>query len=167
MRLRIQLRNGTVYTPEQQALLRRYCTPEPRFHTPEDEEQHSWQKAGSVANTYDEFTLDATGMFAAWEDFACTVVGQDSTSLAAVLHRLVETPPVARLNEHPAIMAVVPDTPVFHVRSVHVLTDACTDNLQRWLNGGWMILCVCPQPARRPDYVLGHLQGPDTVAWPD
>jgi hypothetical protein len=34
--------------------------------------------------------------------------------------------------------------------------DCCTDELQEALSNGWRILAVCPQPQRRPDYVLGR-----------
>lgn len=37
-----------------------------------------------------------------------------------------------------------------------LLEDACTDTLQKHLHDGWRILAVCPQEARRPDYVLGR-----------
>jgi hypothetical protein len=37
-----------------------------------------------------------------------------------------------------------------------VQTDLCTDSLRGYLEDGWHILAICPQPKqRRPDYVLG------------
>ena len=42
------------------------------------------------------------------------------------------------------------------ITQVQVLTDLCTEELQRQLNDGWRIVAVCVQPdQRRPDYVLG------------
>lgn len=38
---------------------------------------------------------------------------------------------------------------------VKLLSDACTDDLQKELRDGWRIIAVCPQEARRPDYILG------------
>lgn len=39
---------------------------------------------------------------------------------------------------------------------VAIVEDACTDHLQNSLNDGWRIIAVCPQPQRRPDYVLAR-----------
>ena len=51
---------------------------------------------------------------------------------------------------------VVAGTEVLKVKTVMLLADACTDDLQRHLNEGWRILAVCVQPdQRRPDYILG------------
>jgi hypothetical protein len=36
-----------------------------------------------------------------------------------------------------------------------LLENCCTDELQTALDKGWRIIAVCPQEARRPDYVLG------------
>lgn len=43
--------------------------------------------------------------------------------------------------------------------------DYCTDALQERLNEGWRIIAVCPQEARRPDYVLGMVgkERPDSA----
>ncbi len=37
-----------------------------------------------------------------------------------------------------------------------LLENCCTDELQSALDAGWRIIAVCPQEARRPDYVLGR-----------
>lgn len=40
---------------------------------------------------------------------------------------------------------------------VHLLSDACTDDLQSKLNEGWRIVACCVPPyQRRPDYILGR-----------
>lgn len=50
----------------------------------------------------------------------------------------------------------ISDLGLMNIKEVDVLYDACTDELQRWLDDGWRILAICPQPdSRRPDYVLG------------
>ncbi|AWD92400.1 hypothetical protein [Xanthomonas phage Carpasina] len=48
---------------------------------------------------------------------------------------------------------------------VLLMEDACTDNLQDHLNEGWRVIAVCPQAARRPDYILGKFN-PDIVSNP-
>lgn len=51
----------------------------------------------------------------------------------------------------------VPDQTLLTYDEVTYLEDACTDNLQSFLNEGWRILAVCPPNAkRRPDYILGR-----------
>lgn len=51
----------------------------------------------------------------------------------------------------------VPHVGLLSVDEVQVEEDCCTDLLQRRLNEGWRILCVCPpNAARRPDYILGR-----------
>lgn len=51
----------------------------------------------------------------------------------------------------------VPHVGLLAINEVEVCEDFCTDQLQRKLNEGWRILCVCPpNAARRPDYILGR-----------
>ena len=46
---------------------------------------------------------------------------------------------------------------LFMVDEVDWLENACTQELQTRLDGGWRILAVCPSnDARRPDYILGR-----------
>lgn len=50
----------------------------------------------------------------------------------------------------------VPSFGMMSIRRVQVMEDACTDQLQRELDEGWRILCICPPlDQRRPDYILG------------
>lgn len=50
----------------------------------------------------------------------------------------------------------LPDTNLLKIRKTKVLENCCTDELQKHLEHGWRILCICPQPTqRRPDYILG------------
>jgi hypothetical protein len=56
----------------------------------------------------------------------------------------------------------VPHIGLLAIDEVQVCEDYCTDALQRELNSGWRILCVCPpNAARRPDYILGRTKGND------
>lgn len=48
---------------------------------------------------------------------------------------------------------------LMQIQRVEVLEDCCTDELQRELDRGWRILAVCPpNDARRPTYVVGHME---------
>ncbi len=54
-------------------------------------------------------------------------------------------------------MVSVPNVGLLSVTNVTWLENACTQELQGWLNKGWRILAVCPpNDQRRPDYILGH-----------
>ena len=56
----------------------------------------------------------------------------------------------------------VPHIGLLMMNEVFLLEDSCTDQLQRSLDDGWRILCVCPPNAqRRPDYILGRTKGTD------
>lgn len=51
----------------------------------------------------------------------------------------------------------IPNVGMFLINEVQVIEDSCTDALQRELDDGWSILCVCPPNGqRRPDYILGR-----------
>lgn len=49
-----------------------------------------------------------------------------------------------------------PGPALMGVTETMLMEDACTDALQENIANGWRILAVCPQPQRRPDYVLGR-----------
>jgi len=51
----------------------------------------------------------------------------------------------------------VSDLGYLDIKEVDVLENACTDELQEWIDKGWKILNICPQGGnRRPDYILGR-----------
>lgn len=51
----------------------------------------------------------------------------------------------------------VPNLGLLMVNEVTWLEDCCAEVLQEYLDKGWRILAVCPQPdQRRPDYILGR-----------
>lgn len=52
-----------------------------------------------------------------------------------------------------------PGPNLLNVNETLLMEDACTDALQENLENGWRIIAVCPQPQRRPDYVLGRRKG--------
>jgi hypothetical protein len=65
--------------------------------------------------------------------------------------------PTAGDNHTVNIQVAIPNLLLFAVDEVMVLEDACTNNLQSYLDEGYRILAVCPPPAqRRPDYILGR-----------
>lgn len=49
----------------------------------------------------------------------------------------------------------VPGDALMKINELRLVEDACTDTVQQMLNDGWRILAICPQPQRRPDYILG------------
>lgn len=53
-----------------------------------------------------------------------------------------------------------PSIALTDVTETMLLQDACTDALQENIREGWRILAICPQPQRRPDYVLGRIYLP-------
>jgi len=52
-----------------------------------------------------------------------------------------------------------PGPNLLNVNETLLMEDACTNALQENLENGWRIIAVCPQPQRRPDYVLGRKKG--------
>lgn len=62
----------------------------------------------------------------------------------------------AKVNVH------VPGLGLLMIDEVEVITNECTHSLQDYLQEGWRILAICPQPdQRRPDYVIGRTKKRD------
>jgi hypothetical protein len=60
-------------------------------------------------------------------------------------------------REPVTVYVQVPHIGLLAMNEVMVEENCCTDALQRLLDSGWRILCVCPpNAARRPDYILGR-----------
>ena len=57
-----------------------------------------------------------------------------------------------------------PGPNLMSVEETMLKEDCCTDELQEALSNGWRILAVCPQPQRRPDYVLGRKSLPKSAS---
>jgi len=75
--------------------------------------------------------------------------GVVSDSPSKLLEQGVQMPNIAIVS--------VPNVALFEVQHVTWLENACTMELQRYLDDGWRILCVCPpNDQRRPDYILGR-----------
>jgi hypothetical protein len=49
-----------------------------------------------------------------------------------------------------------PNMSLMDISETMLVENSCTDDLQSHLSMGWRILAICPQPQRRPDYVLGR-----------
>lgn len=49
-----------------------------------------------------------------------------------------------------------PGPALMDIAETMLLEDSCTDVLQEELARGWRLLAICPQPQRRPDYILGR-----------
>ncbi|AHH02917.1 hypothetical protein PPGF8SP_0058 [Pseudomonas phage SPM-1] len=52
--------------------------------------------------------------------------------------------------------SAIPGPNLQNVNRLLLKEDCCTDELQNALDAGWRLLAVCPQEARRPDYILGR-----------
>jgi hypothetical protein len=51
----------------------------------------------------------------------------------------------------------VPNFTLLNMNQVMLLEDCCTDQLQKELDNGWRILCICPPLNERwPTYILGR-----------
>jgi hypothetical protein len=79
-----------------------------------------------------------------------------------LLHKLIELESKLSKFDHGAqfnqkVGVHISDLGLLSVREVTWLENECTEELQRYLNKGWRIIAVCPQPdSRRPDYILGR-----------
>lgn len=52
----------------------------------------------------------------------------------------------------------VSGTSLLSIRSLTWIEDACTNEVQGYLDKGWKIVAVCPpNDSRRPTYILGHI----------
>ncbi len=55
-----------------------------------------------------------------------------------------------------AVHIHLPNDNLIAMRQVIVLENECTETVDDWLNKGWRMLAILPQPNhRRPDYILG------------
>lgn len=65
--------------------------------------------------------------------------------------------PGAPSSDAQTVHVHVPNVGLLSMTEVTWIEDACTEDLQRKLDDGWRILCVCPpNNQRRPDYILGR-----------
>lgn len=110
------------------------------------------------------------GSMWAWPDNTLIDIETDGQALAALgisfrVRNFKGTLPLKALLPNGGdyhIHVQIPHVGLLAVDEVQVIEDACTDNLQRELDRGWRILCVCPpNAARRPDYVMGRTRGTD------
>lgn len=144
--------SGRVYSREEQDAIRRWTAPEPDFYTVDPPAQ-TWEKVGSIKNAWVDFSVNLARLLAEIPDLQFTVKGLPE-AMKLISERVI--PPVPDLVEHnETVNVVVPDLGVLAIRHVRLLENGCTDELQRLLDNGWRLLAVCPQPTRRPDYILG------------
>lgn len=164
-----------VYTPEEQAALRRFF-PTVQFREPETPDgssewkdipvggrkRYQWLTARIDIPAFgkacpheklEEVTVSPVQLADAFSGLAAV-----ETQLQLLRAELARQAPPLVYNEH--ANAPVPDRGLFQIRQLHLVTDACTDHINRMLEDGWSIVAVCPQPQRRPDYILGR---PDLV----
>lgn len=112
-------------------------------------------------HSWNEFTGDLAQIVkvipANWVELKEATLGVTSfqTILAKLDEILSQGHRIPPFNEK--VRVVVPGVGLLAVERVEVLRDQCTDTLQNYLDQGWRILAICPQPdQRRPDYVMGH-----------
>lgn len=66
-----------------------------------------------------------------------------------------------QLTNGAAVHIHIPDHSLTKIDEVMAMEDACTDELQGYLDKDWRILAICPPNAkRRPDYILGRRRDP-------
>lgn len=144
---------GRVYSREEQDSIRRWTAPEPDFYTEDPPPSQTWEKPGAIRNSWGDFSVNLARLLVEIPDLHLTVKGVPE-ALKLISERVI--PPVKDAVEHnETVNVVVPDIGVLAIRHVRLLENGCTDELQRLLDNGWRLLAVCPQPARRPDYILG------------
>lgn len=142
----VQLRYDTAISPEQFGRIREAC----------------------VGTSFDP-TMDEDGKIdRIWQDFILDI---DTVELDLLMLVSLKGPVlkhgIENKEDYPRSSVVinkvcnvaVPGNALAAIRSVEVMEDACTEQLQYRLSQGWCILAVCPQPdSRRPDYILGHIE---------
>lgn len=145
MRIRkVKLGYSDKYTPEQQTQIKAAIL-KGLNHT----DDPVFKEDGGIEGWHLEWILDTDAM----RGIEYTVIGGEF-ELDDRIEELERkaTPPVNKV-----VNVAVPGNALLRITKVQVLTDICTDELQRHLNEGWRIVAVCPQPdQRRPDYVLGR-----------
>lgn len=105
-------------------------------------------------NAYDGVTITS---FATYMQFDVSAKLQRALDRLDLLTR--------RLNDTEALFNNHTRSPLtgnhlLSVNDVALYEDCCTDMLREKLAEGWRIIAVCPQEARRPDYILGrHIVG--------
>lgn len=117
-----------------------------------------------------EITVDKDGSLSYWQDYL-----MDAELMPYVPHTVKRV--VVNRSEHPLgldtntatrgvvinqkVNVAVPGLGLMMINTVRVVENSCTENLQGYLEQGWRILAICPQPdQRRPDYVLGLVKQP-------
>jgi hypothetical protein len=80
-----------------------------------------------------------------------------NAKLDKCLHEIGTQRPSQQFNDRVSVH--VANNALMRVDETKVLEDCCTEDLQGWLDDGWRILAICPQPdQRRPDYILGRVK---------
>lgn len=105
-------------------------------------------------NSYDKVTITS---FATYMQFDVNAKLQSALDkLDLLTRRLYDTE--ALFNQH--TRSPLAGNHLLSINDVVLYEDYCTDMLREKLTEGWRIIAVCPQEARRPDYILGrHIVG--------
>lgn len=133
-----------------------------RHSDPSDDKEVEIKDGKYELYTSQNYEVDLQQMFELGIPFEVDGKGESNT-FSALLDELRElTKKVdavgyreAQYNEKVSVH--IPGLAMMQLDTVNVLTNVCTDELQTWLDDGWRLLAICPQPdQRRPDYVLGR-----------
>lgn len=125
----------------------------------EDFEQYGTLRSGDHPIITQEQLLAITELN---EDFTIVQTIQVSDPLNSAVERFEKA--VEKLSQIPTqdiaynekCEVHVPNMPLLLYNETLLLEDSCTDALQNRLDEGWRIIAACPQPQRRPDYILGR-----------
>jgi acylphosphatase len=91
--------------------------------------------------------------------------GEESTNITDLVNAAITASITACENSYNTKTNCPPtDRHLLSITETKLLENACTDLLQENLTEGWRILTVCPQPQRRPDYVLGRAYLPEKAS---
>lgn len=116
---------------------------------------------GEIKNGWRNYTADIADIIDIVDVGEIKIVKADSLPLEARLINMIERMsgnPYTKENQfNERVNVHISDVGLMRINEVKVLSNECTEDLQTWLDDGWHIIAVCPQPdQRRPDYIMGR-----------
>ncbi len=144
------------------------------YHVPKERMQEAFDVFTKLGFKIDPVPADGK----AWYSCDEKITDYDSLDELEPYAEWLEIKPLKKLRfvkelpggTHPAIPSVVSNAQIhFNTATLHmikyiwVVEDACTDSIQSLLEKGAIILAVCPQGNRRPDYIMGRINREDFV----
>lgn len=149
MRVSFKLRHGTDLEPDQREKLEALVG-----------EPIQRRKDGEGWDTWHTYQADLRKLLQVLPARSIELEGPgpgDLADLEEAIQRLAAKVEAISPAFNEKVQVVVPGLGLLEVREVTVLYEQCTDMVQDYLDDGWSILAVCPQPdQRRPDYIMGR-----------